>query len=120
MATGFAAMRWIVLLVLVLAACSKGPEADLPSIGEARSLGAEWAMVNEQAARGQLTSAYVGTMRKQLRQQLQSSRSSMKQPKSAYGRETDALLQEPDDASPPVLRAHVAKLKTIEDGLESA
>ena len=113
-------MRWIVLLVFVLAACSKGHEADLPSIGEARSLGAEWAMVNEQAAKGHLTGPYLETMRKELRQQLQSSRSSMTQPESAYGRETDALLQEPDDASPQELRAHVAKLKQIEDSLESA
>ena len=113
-------MRWILLLVFVLAACSKGPEADLPSIGEARSLGAEWAMVNEQAAQGHLTSQYVETMRKELRQQLQSSRSSMTQSDSAYGRETDALLKEPSGASPEDLRAHVAKLKHIEDSLESA
>jgi hypothetical protein len=112
-------MRWILLLVLALAACSKGPEADLPSIGEARSLGAEWAMVNEQAAQGHLTAPYVETMRKELRQQLQSSRRSMTQPESAYGRETDALLREPDDASPEELRAHVAKLKKIEDSVES-
>ena len=31
-------LRKPLLLALLIAACSKGPEADLPSIGEARSL----------------------------------------------------------------------------------
>lgn len=113
-------MRWALLFALLLCSCSKGPEADLPSIGEARSLGAEWALVNEQAAKGHLTAAYVATMRKDLRQQLQSSRKSLTEPNSAYGREIDALLAQPDTASPESLRPHVNKLKQIEDGLESA
>ena len=70
-------MRWILVLTIPLAACSKGPAADLPSIGEARSLGAEWALVNEQAAQDHLTPTYVETMRKQLRRQLQSGLASM-------------------------------------------
>ena len=46
-------MRRLLLIALLVAACSKGPEADLPTyIGEARSLGAEWALVNEQAPEG--------------------------------------------------------------------
>ena len=52
---GFAVMRKPLLLLLVLAGCSKGPQADLPAIGAARSLGAEWALVNQEASRGQLT-----------------------------------------------------------------
>ena len=46
-------MRWLLLFALTLAACSKGPEADLPSIGEARSLAAEWALVNDAGEPGQ-------------------------------------------------------------------
>jgi hypothetical protein len=46
--------RWL-LLLLLLGGCSKGPQADLPAISAARSLAAEWALVNEQASEGHLT-----------------------------------------------------------------
>ena len=118
--TVIAGMRCAWLLAFLLWGCSKGPDADLPSIGEARSLGAEWALVNEQAAKGQLTRTYTESMRKQLREQLQSTASSLTQPDSGYGKEIRALLQQPDDAAPAALRAHADKLKQIEDSLESA
>jgi hypothetical protein len=108
------------LLLFFLAGCSKGPEADLPYISEARSLGAEWAMVNEQANRGHLTAAYVKTIRQNVRQQLQTTSKSLTEPNSAYAEEIGALLKEPDDAAPEELRAHSNKLKQIEDKLESA
>ena len=114
--------RWPlpVALLLLVTGCSKGPAADLPTIGEARSLGAEWALVNEQAAKGQLNATYVSTMRRAFRQQLQTSASSITQPDSAYAEEIRALLARPDDAPPEELRAHAARLKQIEDRLESA
>ena len=52
-------MRKLLLVLLLVAGCSKGPEADLPAIGAARSLGAEWALVNQEASRGRLTEVYV-------------------------------------------------------------
>ncbi|HEX8839150.1 MAG TPA: hypothetical protein VF750_01620 [Sphingomicrobium sp.] len=107
-------------MAFLLWGCSKGPDADLALIGEARSLGAEWALVNEQAQKKQLTPIYTETMRKKLREQLQSMQSSLTQPASEYSREINALLQERDDAAPGALRAHVEKLKQIEDKLESA
>lgn len=107
------------MLALLLWGCSQGSEKDLPAIVAARSLGAEWALVNEQALEGHLTAAYLKTMHRDLRQQLQSSRHSLARPDSVYGREIDALLSKPDEASPQMLRVHVAKLKQIEDGLES-
>lgn len=113
-------MRCILLLALALSACSKGPEADLPAIGSARSLGAEWALVNEQAAKGHLTAAYVQSMRKQLRQQLQTEASSLTEPQSNYGHEIRALITEPDEAAPAELRTRADKLKQIEDTFESA
>jgi len=113
-------MRWLLLFAFTLAACAKGPDADLPAIGSARSLGAEWALVNEQAAQGHLTPAYVQSMRKQLRQQLQTEASSLTRPDSGYGQEIRALLAEPDAATPGELRGHADKLKQIEDSLESA
>ena len=113
-------MRLMLLVALVLAGCSKGPDADLPYISQARSLAAEWAMVNAQAASGRLTSTYVETMHKQLREQLQTAASSLTQSNSRYGEEVRAVLSQPDDASPEELGAHADRLKQIEDSLESA
>jgi hypothetical protein len=114
-------MRPIFLLLLLpLVGCSKGPESDLPAIGEARSLAAEWALVNDQAARGRLTATYAKTMREQLREQLKTAAGSLTEPGSRYGLEIRALLAEPGDAAPAELWAHAGKLKKIEDSLESA
>jgi hypothetical protein len=113
-------MRRLLLFALAIAACSKGPEADLPSIGAARSLAAEWALVNDLASQGKLTPTYVQTMRKSMRGQLQTASRSLTKPQSAYATEIDALLREPDDAPPERLRAHAEKLRRFEDGLESA
>ena len=113
-------LRASFLLALLVAACSKGPDADLPSIGEARSLVAEWALVNDQAAKGQLTQTYTDTMRKQLREQLQQTASALTQPDSRYGKEIQAALAQPDDAPSSQLRARAEALKQQEDSLESA
>ena|SRR5690348_14742960 len=113
-------LRKPLLLALLLAGCSKGPEADLQYISQARSLGAEWSLVNEQASEGKLTAAYVSSMHQWLRQQLQTSSTSLTEPNSAYGAEIHTLLQLPDNAPAGQLRAHAARLKQIEDQLESA
>jgi hypothetical protein len=113
-------LRWPLLLLLLLAGCSKGPQADLQYISSARSLAAEWALVNEQANEGHLTGAFLKTMRANVRQQLQTNAKSLTQPKSEYGSEIAALLREPDDAPPAALRAYASKLKQQEDSLESA
>ena len=113
-------LRRFLPLILILAGCSKGAQADLPYIGEARSLAAEWALVNEEASRGHLTAPYVETMRASVREQLQTSQKALTEPRSVYGEEIAALLAEPDDASAQQLRAHATKLKQIEDNLESA
>ena len=113
-------LRKPLLLAFLLAGCSKGPEADLQYISEARSLGAEWALVNEQAGEGKLTAAYVSSMHEWLRQQLQTSSTSLTEPNSAYGAEIQALLRLPDNAPPEQFRAHAARLKQIEGQLESA
>jgi hypothetical protein len=113
-------LRWLLLLFLLLAGCSKGPEADLAYISGARSLAAEWALVNEQASKGHLTDAYVRTMRKAVRQQLQTNSKSLTDPNAAYAQDIAALLREPDDAPPAELRAYANKLKQVEDSLESA
>jgi hypothetical protein len=113
-------MRWLLLPLLLLAACSKGPEADLPYISQARSLAAEWALINEQASQGKLTPTYIETMRKSVREQLQTSAKALSEPQSGYAKEIQAVLKEPDGARPEELRAHAARLKQVEDSLESA
>ena len=109
-----------VWFLLALAACSKGPQADLQYIKQARSAGAEWALVNEQANAGKLTPTYVGSMHQWLRQQIQTASSALTEPDTRYAMEIQALLSQPDDTAPEELRAHVDKLKQIEDSLESA
>jgi hypothetical protein len=113
-------MRSTLLIALTLAACSKGPQTDLPAIGEARSLGAEWALVNEQQAERHIPGTFARTIRRRLREQLETNLSSLTRPDSHYGREIRALLSERDDASPAALRAHAKALKQIENSLESA
>ena len=109
------------LLLLVPASCSSsGPEADLQYIKQAHSLGAEWALLNEQAAQGRLTQTYVDSMHQWLRDQLRTSADSLTQPNSPYGDEIRALLADADDADAAELRSHSDKLKQIEDHLESA
>jgi hypothetical protein len=113
-------VRRLLLVAFVLGSCSSGKQADLPTIAEARSLGAEWALVNEEASKGHLTSTYLRTMRSSLREQLNAAAGSLTYPHTAYGQEIAALLTEPDDATPRSLRAHVSRLQRQEDALESA
>jgi Tfp pilus assembly protein PilP len=113
-------LRGSLLLLLVLAGCSKGPEADLQYIKQARSAAAEWALVNEQAAEGKVTPTYASSMHKWLRQEVQTASSALTVPDAPYAAEISALLEQPDDASPDSLRARSDALKTIEDQLESA
>jgi len=113
-------MRRALLPLLLLAGCSKGPEVDLQYIAEARSLGFEWAMVNDLASRGKLTPAYVATMRESLREQLGTTASALTQPQSQYGNQIRALIAEPANAPAAKLRTHAGKLKQIEDSLESS
>jgi hypothetical protein len=110
----------LLLCALALSACSKGPQADLQYIAEARSLAAEWALVNEQAAEGKLTAAYIGSMRSSLRQQVESASQALTQRDSDYARIIQSIAAEPDGASPQELRAQSDRLKQIEDSLESA
>ena len=112
--------RKLLLVILALASCSKGPQADLQYISQARSLAAEWALVNDQASKGRLTDTYTQVMRQDLREQLQTTAKSLTEPHSRYGEEIQAVLAQPDDASPGQLRAHADQLKQIEDSLESA
>jgi hypothetical protein len=112
--------RKLLLSLLLLAGCSKGAQADLEYIGDARSLAAEWALVNQQASQGKLTAAYVASMHSWLRRQLQADSSSLTQPAAPYAAAMQGLLKLPDGAAPDQLKAYSDKLKQQEDALESA
>jgi len=112
--------RRLLLLLVLLSGCSKGPQADLQYIGQARSAAAEWALINQKAAAGQLNRTYVNSMHHWLRDAIRTSSDSVTERNSAYAREMDLLLKLPDDAQPQQLRDHAARLKKIEDSLESA
>jgi hypothetical protein len=107
-------------LVLLVAGCARGPSADLQYVKQARSLAAEWALVNQQADSGKLTATYVASMHVWLREGLRTDAAALAEPDSAYGKEIRALLAEPQDAPAAKLRAHAEALTTIEDELESA
>lgn len=113
-------MRRLLPILLLFAGCSKGPSSDLPAIVEARSLGAEWALVNQLALEGKLSGTFTQTMRANVRQELKSVASSLKEPRSSYAMEIEALLKQADDAPPARLRSIAGKLKQIENELESA
>jgi hypothetical protein len=112
--------RHLLPSLALLAGCSKGPQADLQHVAAARSLAAEWALVNDQADKNKLTAVYAAAMRKALRKQVQTALGSLSQPDAPYADEMRRLAAEPAGASPQALRAHSERLKQIEDGLESA
>jgi hypothetical protein len=114
-------MRRTPLLVLaLLAGCAKGPAADLQYIKQARSLAAEWALVNQLSQERRLTAAHVDSMHEWLRKGVQAANSSLTDRETDYAREIAALLAEPPGAAPRRLRAHAQRLKQFEDRLESA
>ena len=94
--------------LLLVAACSKGPQADLPSIGEARSLAAEWALVNEQAGQGKLTETYTARCARALRQQLQTDAKSLTAASQPLWPRDPGVARGARDAPPANLRAHAA------------
>jgi hypothetical protein len=113
-------MRRVFVLSLLLAGCSQGPAADVPYISQARSLAAEWALINQQASVGRLTETYVKVMRQSIRKQLETTSTSLTVPGSEYAQQIDSLILQPDDSDPDALRAYADRLKQIEDKLESA
>ena len=113
-------VRTVIAILILLAGCSKAPESDLQYIKRARSLAAEWALVNQQASVGKLTPTYVRSMHRWAHDGLETAASSLSEPDSRYGAEIRALLAQPEDADPAAIRAHSQMLKQIEDSLESA
>ena len=113
-------MKAAMLLGLVLlGACSRGAQKDLPAIREIRSAAAEWALVNREAARGRLTVPYVAGMRDAARKQIAEQARSLARDSPAAGAAA-ALQALPDDAAPERIAQQAAALKRIEAILEAA
>lgn len=110
----------IAALLLFSAGCSKGPDADLQYISQARSIAAEWALINELDGQGRLNRTYVDSMHHWFAKGLGGAQSSLRRPDTDYGAEIRALAAEPPATSAAVLRARAMRLKRIEDELESA
>ena len=112
--------RGVTALALLSGCSSSPPQSDLQYIKQARSVAAEWALINQQAGEGRLTATYVASMHHWLNVGLRTASASLSAPDSRYGAEIEALLREPPDAPPGRLRAHAEALEQIEDQLESA
>ena len=106
-------------LLLLGGAGSGGARKDLPTIKEARSLAAEWALVNHLAASGRLRPAYVRAMREEAISHLATALASMTDKESAAAREMATLARLPPDSPAVLLYAHARRLQAIEDGLEA-
>jgi len=115
-----AQMKAAILPALALiGGCSSGAQADLSTIKEMRSVAAEWATVNREAARGHLTAAYAAGMRKAAREQIAQQAQTLTE--GSPGAPAAAALQAlPADAAPERIARVAAALKQIETKLESA
>jgi hypothetical protein len=104
--------------LLLGAADAPASRADLVTIKEARSIAAEWALVNRLAADGRLRRAYVRAMREEAIGQLESALKAMKDKDSAAAAEIGALAHLSPNASAGLLYAHARRLQSMEDALE--
>jgi hypothetical protein len=112
-------MRLILLCPLLLAACSAESER-LVAVKQLRSATAEWALVNAQAVRRHLPTAYVDGMRQAAREQIKEAARSLGDAHSNVGRRAALLQALPPDAPSDLLSREAAALKAFEDQLESA
>jgi hypothetical protein len=108
------------LFLLLATGCSKAPDADLQYIGDARSLAAEWALINTLAGEGKLSASYTTSMHHWLREGLRRDASSLTRRNAPYAMDMKGLLKLPDDAPAAELKRFADKLKRTEDSLESA
>jgi hypothetical protein len=114
-------MKPVVLWSLaLLGACSSGQQADLPAIKGIRSAASEWALVNREAERGRLTSAYTNGMREAARDNIAKQSGALTDGNSPAAVHAAALRALPADASPRLIAPHVSALKQLETALESS
>ena len=105
----------LLLIAAALAACSSQSDRQLQAVKSARSVIAEWSLVEEQAAKGRARPVYVEQMRELAKDQLTTQRSELVQKPDAAG-----LLDKLRTGSPnaATLKAAGSALKPLEKQLE--
>ena len=103
----------VLALLFLLAACSSRRDEELIAVKSARSVAAEWAAVEQLAARSRLTSVYAAQIREQARDELKSDRQSLHDPNAPAAREVDAIR---NAASPSAARLRAAARTLDEAG----
>ena len=108
------------ILLLLVAAAPPADRKDLPAIKAARSVFAEWALVNQLAISARLQASYVDRMRKAAREQLGTNLKSLSSPTSPAALVIQHCLRLPAAAPSPVLQSCAERLRAIEVQLETA
>ena len=109
--------REVLPLFVALAACSSQTDKQLEAVKSARSVLAEWTLVEEQAAQGRAQSTYVEQMRQLARDQLETAEEGLVQRPVAAALIGKLLQGSPDAAA---LKQADNALKQLEDSLETA
>jgi hypothetical protein len=105
------------LMGLALAACSSQSDKQLMAVKSARSVLAEWSLVERQAAQGRAPTTYIEQMRQLAKDELKTDSGELsRQPEAA--RLLDALRAGSPDAA--TLKQADDALKPLEDSLEAA
>ncbi len=114
-------MKLVALLSLALVdACSSGQRADLVAIKGIRSAAAEWALVNREAERGRLTSAFAKGMREAARENIAKEARAITQTNPQAAHHAAVLQALPSNATPGLIVPHVKALRQIGAALESS
>ena len=105
------------LMLTALGACSSQSDKQLEAVKSARSVLAEWALVEQQADRGQAQATYVEQMRKLAKDELKTAETGLAQQPDAADL-VDKLRSDSPDAA--ALKKADDALKPLEDSLEAA
>jgi hypothetical protein len=100
-----------------LAACSSQRDKQLEAVKSARSVLAEWALVEEQADKGRAQDTYVEQMRGKAKDQLKTDATELSQQPDAAALLDTLRSSSPDAAA---LKQADDALKPLEDSLEAA
>src|SRR3569623_1256459 len=109
-----------ILALTLCGAASPDSPRDVLTTMAARSVVAEWALVNRTAARGWPSGHYTEQMRREARRQLASDLKAMSNPDSPAARVMARLLALNPAADPRLLAAGAAALAKIEKQLEDS
>ena len=107
-------------MVFLIAAGPPTDRKDLPTIKAARSVLAEWALVNQVAISARLQASYVDGMRTAARKQLGANLKSLSSPTSPAALVIQHCLRLPAAAPSAVLQGCAERLRAIEVQFEAA